>query len=379
MNLSLITSPVVCTIYGNGSYTSGCTGRLPSSGGGFDFVDLILAIAPAVMLGGILMMTKYYEYPYGRWLWKFNGILGVGVSKAMSAAVLGKMYRFTEKYLIFVPMGSKKNQGFLVTAVPESVHQIEQKAGGLSMAMVDLDTRVTVEPDMAEWSEKVLSELSDTRDWPTFLLKWKYAQIVDSVKQVTRYFPEVADWNPGTQIILLPKVLPSPNAPLNNETKWIQKPAKDATDEEKLWYIGTSQSEAKRIAQIEGDIQGEKNMLMAAIMNQKTYIGASGKETALEQRDKFALSRKINDEFANAKGQVKDAVIGGKTIPAQRIAEVMRGVPNPEYIDALRENIHEQEAKKKKANTEDMMKFVIVAGVLVVIMVVAVIALNKFG
>ena len=222
-------------------------------------------------------------------------------------------------------------------------------------------------------------ELSDTRDWPTFLLKWKYAQIVDSVKQVTRYFPEVADWNPGTQIILLPKVLPSPNAPLNNETKWIQKPAKDAKDEEKLWYIGTSQSEAKRIAQIEGDIQGEKNMLMAAIMNQKTYIGASGKETALEQRDKFALSRKINDEFANAKGQVKDAVIGGKTIPAQRIAEVMRGVPNPEYIDALRENIHEQEAKKKKANTEDMMKFVIVAGVLVVIMVVAVIALNKFG
>lgn len=379
MTFSLVTSPVVCTIYGNGSYTSGCTGRLPASGGGFNFLDLIFAIAPAVFLGGILIMTKYYEYPYGRFLWKFNGILGFGVSKALSAAVMGKIYKFTEKYLIFVPMGSKKAAGILISAMPDSVHQIEQKAGGLSFTMVDLDVRTTVSPDVAEWAELMLSDLTDTKDWPNFLLKWRYAQLVEIGKGFKRWFPIVTDWNPGTELIWLPKTIPSPGLALTADSEWAQKLAKDATNEEKGWYVDMSTNESQRMDKIQKDFETEKNLVAAAISNEKTYAGADGKPVRLEQRDKFAYTRTLNEAFANAKGSIKDALIGGKTIPAQRVAEIMRGVPNPEYVDALRENIHEQEAKKKKANTEDMMKFVVIAGVLVVILVVAVVALNKFA
>lgn len=376
---SLVTSPVVCIIYGNNSYTAGCTGRLPASGSAFSFIDLIIALAPSVALAGILIMTKYYEYPYGRFLWKYNGIVGIGFSKALSAAVLGKIYKFTEKYLIFVPMGTKKAAGIMISAMPESVHQIEQKAGGLSMAWVDLDVRTTVAPDVAEWADTVLTELTDTKDWPQFLLKWRYAQLIEHSKAMTPWFPKVEDWNPGTMQIWLPSVIPKPGVQITTKVEWTQKQAKDATPEEKLWYMGMSETESKKILEAEKDFNTEKNMVVASIANQKTYLDGTGKQVNLEQRDKFAYTRKLNEEFANAKGSIKDALIGAKTVTAQRVAEIMRGVPNPEYVDALRENIHEQEAKKKKANTEDMMKFVVVAGVLVVILVVAVVALNKFA
>ena len=379
MSFILAASPTVCQIFGNGSYTAGCTGRLPASGSAFSYIDLVLAMAPAVFLAGMLIMTKYYEFPYGRFLWRYNGIVGFGVSKALSAAVIGKVYKFTEKYLIFVPMGTKKAAGLLISAMPESVHQIEQKAGGLSFALVDLDVRTTVAPDVAEWADTVLTDLTDEKDWPSFLFKWKYAQLVDASKNVARYFPKVEDWNPGLQMIWLPSVVPSPSNPNPKDSVWVQKQAKDASAEQQVWYRQTSESEEKKAASVEGDLATERSLLTAAMTNAKTYVNREGKEVRLEQRDKFAYARKLNEEFANTKGTVKDALIGGKTVTAQRVAEVMRGVPNPEYVDALRENIHEQEARKKKANTGEMMTMVMIVVVLVVVLVVAVVAINKFA
>ena len=200
----MVASPVVCTIYGNGSYTPGCQSAINSAAPqGLPLMWIPLFAAPIVIFGALFIITKWRERPYGRFLEGFTGIVGIGRTRS-GANAIGKLIPFVDVGLALFDPGSGKGKfKRLVTMMPDSIITMPQVYGGVSFAFVELDKRKTVDPHVAEWATEKLGALGKKQDFDRFVFEWKLFELERARHQ---NFPELSSRKPD-DAIWVPKEL----------------------------------------------------------------------------------------------------------------------------------------------------------------------------
>lgn len=351
----------ICQVYANNSYYGNCqslVSQLP-----WFYVPLLYGLIGAVaLLFAFLVFTKWHQRPYGRALEGWTGMIGVG-RFPRGGGILGKLSHFSEKILLFEPIGRRKERAnkVLISAVPESVIQLDQKDGGVSFAFIDMNTRYTSgPPELVSWADRALGDLSKTHDWETFLFKWKLEEL-KRIQYKQRY-PMITEETPPEQVLLFALA----------DGRTYQKALKDLTQQERNWYQQASVAESTRLEEV--DLLEVK--LEALIKKEKFYrVGEQKVEFQIGERADMATS--LTRELENSATPVSQTMIGGRMVDARRIASIVLGMPDARYINALKADMEERIRRSQKTNLKDIMPWVIAVGAIIGFMVIGVVILKS--
>ena len=195
----MVASSIVCTIYGNGSYTPGCQSAINHAAPqGLPLMWLPIIVAPIVIFGALFLITKYREHAWGRQLEGFTGIIGIGRTKS-GANAIGKVIPFVDVGLaLFDPGRGQGKFKRIVTMMPDSIITMPQSYGGISFTLVELDKRTTVDPHIAEWGQVILGQLAKKQGFDRFVFE-AFLKDIQWQKEKPR-FPSLQSLAPDVKI-----------------------------------------------------------------------------------------------------------------------------------------------------------------------------------
>lgn len=329
-----------CQVWANGSSIGDCQSLVQKYAGGIpSWIAPVMygAIIFGVIMTSLLLYTKWHQRAYGRKLEGWTGIIGV-MKIPSGGGAMGKMIRYTEKLYQFIPFDKKATKP-LISAMPDSIIQLDQRDGGAAFAFIDGDKRVTVAPDVAVWCDEGLGELAESHDWPTFCYRFKKRQL-ESL-DLTPKFPPIADGIKEVNLVY---------ADGKTQTRQVAQLSK----EDREWYDKMSVYEGSKLREIK-----QSQLRVDAALSGATSYVMGGQEVPFLARDKAALSRQITKEIEDFDGPLTDVIRGGRTITTRHIAGIMRGLPDAAYINGLVSDIKEKLRGENHTGWKDIMPYAI--------------------
>jgi hypothetical protein len=336
-------SPSACTVFGNGSYIGNCPTN-PTLRSFFSTSPVVMdifygLIVASFVLGALLIITKYREKPLGRFLEGWTGLIGIGRLRGLPSQV-GKITPISDKVGFFdAGRGKGKMRGY-VSLMPDSVFSLGAKDGGASFTLVDLDKRSTIAPDVLEWAYTQFSQFAKSHDWPSFCFNFKLFEMqqIEQAKAKLVQFP-----------------------PVNTEA-WKALP-KEAIEEYRRLETFASMPDPDPIMRLK---------LQAMIRGDKQYYtvetDAKGKEVKVKHElaplEIVSMVRSITSEIENVAGPLADSVYFGKTIPAQHIAGILKGMPTIQHLTAVAADMEEALRSKIKNGWTQYVPLAVIGGII---------------
>jgi hypothetical protein len=289
-------------------------------------------VAVAVIFIALLLMTKYRQRPYGRYLEGYGGIIGIGRRQA-GGGMIAKMSWYSPKYLLFD--AKKRGVLTLVAAMPKSITTLDTREGGVSFVPVDLDNRVTYGAEETEWADEALGALSKDHDWKTFLFRWKAQQLL---YETAAKFPAITDKTPPESFVNL-QVSDGETVTL------IRKRVSELTTEERTWYDDASAKESQVLPRKVEDSRLLKAKVEAVLNGAQSYVWQTGvdkqnkptfSKISLDPSETADLKTAIEKEFEASHGPYKDVLVQGRTISAQSVAGLIRGLPDAADVNGMK-------------------------------------------
>ena len=338
-------SPAACTVFVNGSYIGNCPTN-PTLKSFFSTSPIVMdifygLIVATFIFGALLIITKWREKPLGRFLEGWTGLIGIGRLLAAPAQV-GKITLMSDKIGFFDAGRGKGKMRVPVMLMPESTFHLGAKDGGASFTFVDLDRRATVAPDALEWAHKQFSQLAKSHDWAAFCFNFKLFEMqqVEQAKARLAQFP-----------------------PLDNADAWKALP-KEAVEEYQRLLPFASMPDPDPIMRLK---------LQAMIRGDKQYYtvenDAKGKEVKVKHElaplEAVSMVRAITSEIENVQGPFADSIYFGKTIPAQHVAGILKGMPTLNYLTSIQADLEEAIRSKIKNSWQQYIPLAAIFGIVV--------------
>ena len=309
-----VSSPA-CTVFINGSYTGNCPTN-PTLKSFFGTSPVVMdifygLIVASFVLGALLIITKYREKPLGRFLEGWTGLIGIGRLRGLPSQV-GKITPISDKVGFFdAGRGKGKMRGY-VSLMPDSVFSLGAKDGGASFTLVDLDKRSTIAPDVLEWAYTQFSQFAKSHDWPSFCFNFKLFEM----QQVEQAKAKLAQLRP-----------------LANTEAWKALPKETIEEYQRLLPFDSMPDPDPTM----------RLKLQAMTRGDKQYYtvekDAKGKDVKVKHElaplEIVSMVRSITSEIENVAGPLADSVYFGKTIPAQHIAGILKGMPTIQHLTAV--------------------------------------------
>lgn len=361
------TQTPVCQVFANGAAQGNCQALYNYFAPPAWYTQMWIGLLGAVVvLGAFVAIRVYYEFPFGRFFWKKKGIKAI-MHFYGAPGMLGMLYPYLDKIFLFVSSGSerKKNRIVrLIPAVPGSITHLRQEDGGDSIALIQGNKGVPVSPELQEWAEKNLNELSDTHDWNHFALKVKADMLTRMIAEA-KLFPIVRDWNPGTDTVYILQP--------DGQTM-LPKKAIECTPEEKKWYIQASE-QADAFLKTAGD---QASMTLAILNGQDTYE-KNGQRVPLPARAKTEWVGNITKELATMTGGIGSAFLGGAMVTVQYVANILSNTPDGVYFDGAKAEVEEKVRKEMGRKSNDIIKMAIAAVIIIGGVGIMALIIGKYG
>lgn len=295
-------------------------------------------MAYGVIFTALFMMTKYREKPYGRYLEGYGGIIGIGRRRA-GGGMIAKVSWYSPKYLLFD--AKKRGVCTLVAAMPDSITQLDAREGGVSFVPVDLDHRVTYAPEVMEWADEALGALARDHDWRSFLVRWKLKTLE---QELTPRFPKLNGQAKPDSVVNVPTSISE------EQILYAAKPFATVTPQERALYEEATKREESLLK-----VRGERSKLLLAKLN--AMLDGSGRylweeknakgqkvvsKVDLDPVEVADMTSELQKQFEASEGEYKSVLVQGRVISAQRVASVIRGLPDAADVNGMKAEMEQR-------------------------------------